>query len=73
MPWVQPGIVQYVRDHLNQVFLLELTRRQIDRDADLRQAGVVPRLHLRTGSAQYPFADRDNQAKLLRQWNEIRR
>ena len=43
----------------------ELERREIDGDAQRRQAGALPALRLAAGLAQHPFADRQNEAVLF--------
>ena len=52
---------------LHQVAALELHRRQIDRDADR----LGPARGLRAGGAQHPLAERDDQAGLLGERDEL--
>ena len=69
MPGCQTCFGQ-IADALVQIALLELARREIDRQHFERQTGVQPGFHARTGRAQDPFAERYDQAGFFRQGNE---
>ncbi len=61
----QRGLFQHFRDHLRQSFMMELHRRQVDRNGLQRQAGIQPFAGLPHRLAQRPFADRLDQAGLF--------
>ena len=65
----QAGLVQHFGDRLGDVAVAELRRRQIDRDDErLRPVGRVA-----AGSAQHPFAERNDEAGILGDGNEMGR
>ena len=63
---------QHSLDHADQVLLPELARREVDRDPQARMPRL-PRLRLRAGFAQHPFADRHDEAGLLGERDELGR
>ena len=63
----QPGILQRRLDHVEQFGLLELDRRQVDGDLDVGR----PRHRVVAGAPDHPFAERNDQAGLLGQRNEL--
>ena len=56
----------------DEIGLLEVARRDVHADHPVL-AGVAPALHLPQGLAQHPFADVDDQIRLLHQGQELRR
>ena len=66
-------IVNRFRDGVDERWLLELARRNVDRDPVERQAFLLPCTQLGARSADHPLADIDDQARLLGDVNEIAR
>ena len=64
---------QRVLDHLHQVLLLKLPRRQIHRHRQIHPQLILQRLALAARRHKGPLADRHNQPGLFRQRNELRR
>jgi len=60
-------------DILQQVFVAELARRQVDRHRYRPQSAALPRHVLRTGFPQRPAPDRNDQAGFFRERNELSR
>ena len=58
---------------MNEILLLELTRRQIDGNPQIRETRFLPKLGLRAGRSQHPLADRDDQPGVLGHRNELER
>ena len=65
---LEAGLLQHPCDQLGETRLPKLGRRKVDREPQARP-GARPR----TGRAQHPFAERQDQAGLLGQRNEARR
>ena len=59
---IEPGFAENLGDEQRQGAAAELQRREIDRDAQRRQASALPSLGLAAGLAQHPFADRQDEA-----------
>ena len=68
-PRRQASVREGRQNDMRQITVLELNRRKIHRDLQI----VRPRGRLGAGFSQCPFADRDNQADLLGERNEIGR
>ena len=68
---VEFGLVQDIRHQVRQVAFLELARRQIHRDTDRQQSGMLPRLVLPACGAQHPLPDRHNQSDFFGQRNKL--
>ncbi len=60
-------------DHPGEAELLELWRRDVDPDPHRRQAGVPPVSQVVADAAQNPFADRNDESRLLAQADEVAR
>ena len=68
----QVGLAQRCRHAFDEARLLELQRRDIDRDPQDQPLCVPPRCLL-DGLAQHPFADRDDEAALFGHRDEVGR
>src|SRR5262249_27458757 len=66
-------VAEAVRDAVDQSGPLELARRQVHRDPELRPARGPPGRQLLARARQHPLADRDDPAVLLEQRDELPR
>ena len=67
----QTGIFQHARHGVCDVLPVQLHRRQVHRDAQRKARGLSPTVRDGTGLAQHPFTDRDDQAGLFGQRDEV--
>src|SRR2546429_4956514 len=65
--------LERLTDHLQEVALPELKRRQIHRNAQRRQTLELPGTRLAAALAHHPFTDRVDQPARFRQRNELSR
>src|SRR5579863_60899 len=70
---IEAARLQRFRDGLREILLAELTRRDVHRDDDRRQSGILPCLVLRAGALEDPFADRHDEAGLFGERDEAPR
>ena len=70
---VESGTLQRRGDHLRQIAVLELARRQIHGHAEAAIAIALPLSRLPAGFAQHPLADRHDQPRLLGDRDEVLR
>ena len=68
---LHPAFLQRLGDVLEQVFIGELARRQVDRHAQGRQALPLPGDVLHTGGVQHPFPDRHDEPGFLGERDEL--
>ena len=67
----EPARVERLGDHLHQVVLLELDARDVDRDHEVRDSHLPPRLVLAAGFAQHPPAQGHDEPGLLGERDEF--
>ena len=70
-PRRQPGFLERLRHHLGELRIVELPRREVDRD--LQAALGADEGRPAAGFAQHPFADLEDQAALLGDLDELAR
>ena len=68
---VEGAALDHARDVAHQILLLELAPGQVDREAQAREARLVPGAHLRAGGAQHEAPELQDQAGLLGQRDEL--
>lgn len=67
---IKTALAQGAANHCRQLLVLELTRGEIDRDADGRSSRALPVSSPTSGLPQDPFAERLDHAGLLSQADE---
>ena len=68
---LHPGLAQHLADPALEAAALELARRHVDREPEVRQTRLAPRAVLQAGGAQHPQAERLDQAVLLGERHEV--
>src|SRR5438552_18838292 len=66
----EAGLVEDLRNTVEQVRLLELTDGEIDCERQRAISGIVPGLRLRAGDSHRPRADRDHDSNRFGERNE---
>ena len=68
----EPGMIEDIRDNARQAGIAQLARRDVDADVE-RLVGRAPLRGCRARGTQHPFAERDNQRRLLGERYELAR
>jgi len=70
---VEARVVDRLFDITHQSMILQLPRGNVDADKHILGAGIaqLPLTHLLTGFFEHPLANRDDQARVLGQRNEV--